>query len=73
MALTAPTFVGAGPAEILRAVQKDRILVDVLEKQLNNLAIRLCGECWFTPVQDTQRPDICSSGTSLVAFETKLL
>lgn len=36
-------FVNAGPAEILRAVQKDTILVDLIEKQLSDLLIKSKG------------------------------
>ena len=38
-------FVAAGPAEILRAVQKDRILLDLVEKEVAGLVLKIGGEC----------------------------
>lgn len=38
-------FVPPGPAEILRAVQKDQILHDLIDKQLTNLVIKSLGKC----------------------------
>lgn len=36
-------FVPSGPAEILRAVQKDQVLHDLIDKQITNVVIKSLG------------------------------
>lgn len=36
-------FVPSGPAEILRAVQKDRLLYELIEKHLTNILLKIGG------------------------------
>ncbi|XP_065207959.1 peroxisome assembly protein 10-B-like [Planococcus citri] len=66
-------FVAAGPAEILRAVQKDRILLDLVEKQVAELVLKIGGTAvWLRYRQIVQ---VCSrflyySFTTLSGFQT---